>query len=316
MELVKSVESVYNTVLLRVRGMGLSAAVCSGSVGGRTLERKPSLEPKPTEVTRVFARRPRLTFVTLVLSVLIILFFAFVPPHTLMGKADVVGYAICHRIPDRSFVLGERHFPLCARCTGTFLGALVGLATMLLLGRRQAGRMPPAPVLVLLVLFVGAWGFDGLNSYMTLFPGGPHLYEPQNWLRMTTGLLNGLALSIFVFPIFNFTLWRNATRERVFKNVWELLAILPVVGLLVLAIQTEVDLLLYPLALLSSAGVVVMLVMINSMIAAVVLSREGYAQSLPEALVPVTAGLALAILMMTAMVALRAYLSLTMGLPF
>ena len=76
---------------------------------------------------------------------------------------------------------------------------------------------------------------------------------------MTTGLLNGLALSIFVFPIFNFTLWRNATRERVIKNVWELLAILPVVVLLVLAVQSGVDFVLYPLAILSSVGVVVML---------------------------------------------------------
>jgi uncharacterized membrane protein len=274
------------------------------------------LEPKPTEVTRIHARRPRLTFVVLVLSVLIILFFAFVPPHTVLGKADVVGYAICHRITERSFVLGDRHFPLCARCTGTFLGALVGLATMLLLGRRRAGRLPPAPVLVLLVLFVGAWGFDGFNSYMTFFPGGPNLYEPQNWLRMTTGLLNGLALSILVFPIFNFTLWREATRERVIKNVWELLAILPVIALLVLAVQSDVGILLYPLAVLSSAGVVVMLIMINSMIASVVLGREGYAQSWSEALVPLTAGLALAILMMTAMVALRAYLTFTLGLPF
>jgi uncharacterized membrane protein len=275
-----------------------------------------SLEPKPTEVTRIFVRRPRLTFVVMVLSVLIIFFFAFVPPHTLLGKADVVGYAICHRIPERSFPLGDRHFPLCARCTGTFLGALVGIGAMLLMGRRRAGRLPPASVLVILVLFVGAWGFDGLNSYVTLFPGGPNLYEPQNWLRMTTGLLNGLALSIFVFPIFNFTLWRDAKRERVIKNVWELLAIMPVVVLLVLAVQSGVDLVLYPLAVLSSVGVVVMLIMINSMIASVVLGREGYAQTWSEALVPLTAGLALAILMMTAMVALRAYLTFTYGLPF
>ena len=52
------------------------------------------------------------------------------------------------------------------------------------------------------------------------------------------------------------------------------------------------------------------------MIASVVLGREGYAQSWSEALVPLTAGLALAILMMTAMVALRAYLTFTLGLPF
>lgn len=237
------------------------------------------------------------------------------PPSTLLGKADVVGYAICHRLPDRSFFLDGRQLPLCARCTGTFLGAIVGLVAMLLLGRRRASRLPPVPVLVILVFFIGLWAFDGLNSYMTFFPGAPNLYEPRNWLRLTTGMLNGLALIIIVFPIFSFTLWRDTTRDRVIKNVWELLAILPVVALLAWIIQAEISYLLYPLAILSSLGVVMMLVLINSMIATVVLGREGQAKTWSQALVPLTVGTALAILQMTAMVLLRAYLTTTLGLP-
>jgi len=282
----------------------------------QAVERDLSLEAKATEVTRVAVPRPRLTTVLVALAVFIILFFVYLPPSTLLGKADVIGYAICHRIPERSFVLGDRHFPLCARCTGTFLGALAGLGAMLVLGRRRASRLPPVPVLAILVMFIGFWGFDGLNSYMTFFPGAPHLYEPQNWLRLTTGLLNGLALVAFVFPIFNFTLWRNPSGERGIKNVLELAAILPVLGLIILVIHSGIDFLLYPLAILSSLGVVMMLVIINSMIAAVVLGREGYTTSWRQALIPLTVGLALAILQMTAMVLLRGYLTVTMGLPF
>jgi uncharacterized membrane protein len=274
------------------------------------------LEPKRTELTRITPTRVRLTIVIAAISIFIILLFAYVPPSTLLGKADVVGYAICHRMPERSFVLGDRYFPLCARCTGTFLGALLGLAAMLLLGRRRASHLPPVPVLGVLVFFTGFWAFDGLNSYLTLFPGAPSLYQPQNWLRLTTGLLNGLALMIFVFPIFNFTLWRNPSPERAIKNIWELVAILPAVVLIILVIQTEIGFLLYPLAVLSSAGVVVMLVIINSMIAAVVLGREGYARSWPQALVTLIVGLAMAILQMTAMVLIRAYLTVRLGLPF
>ena len=33
--------------------------------------------------------------------------FSFTPPG-LLGKADAVGYAICHRIDERSFQLGDR----------------------------------------------------------------------------------------------------------------------------------------------------------------------------------------------------------------
>jgi uncharacterized membrane protein len=250
------------------------------------------------------------------LAVFVIIFFIQLPPTTLLGKADVVGYAICHRMPERSFWLGDRPFPLCARCTGTFLGAIVGLVAMLLARRHRASHLPPVSVLGVLVLFVAVWGFDGLNSYVTLFPGAPNLYEPRNWLRLTTGLLNGLALISLVLPIFNFTLWREPAQERVIRNVWELIAVLPVVALLAFVLQAEVEVLLYPLAIISSLGVVTLLVLINSLIAAVTLGREGYATTWLQALPPLVVGAALAILQMTAMVLLRAYLTTKLGLTF
>ncbi len=274
------------------------------------------MRPKTVEVKPIPTRWPRLTAVVVALAVFVILFFIQLPPSTLLGKADIVGYAICHRIPERSFFLNGRQLPLCARCTGTFLGVIVGLAAMLLLRRQRASRLPPIPVLGILVIFTGFWAFDGLNSYLTFFPGAPHLYEPKNWLRLTTGLLNGLTLITFVFPIFNFTLWRDTTPERVLKNLWELLAILPVAALLVWIIQAEIAVLLYPLAILSSLGVLLMLVFINSLIAAVVLGREGYAQTWYQALIPLTIGAALAILQIVAMVLLRAYLTARFGLPY
>ena len=250
------------------------------------------------------------------LAVSIIILSIQVPPHTVLGKADVVGYAICHRIPERSFTLAGRQLPLCARCTGTFLGALLGLTAMLLLRRHRASRLPPIHVLGVLVIFMGFWAFDGLNSYLTFFPGLPHLYEPQNWLRLLTGLLNGLALITLVFPIFNFTMWHDPSPDQVFGNIRELLAILPLVAVLAMVIQAEIDFLLYPLAILSSLGVVVMLMLINSMLAAVILGREGYARTWKQALIPLAVGTSLAILQMTAMVLLRSYLTTTLGLPF
>lgn len=302
--LVKSGEQLYNGRLL-------------GELSWRSImERNPLLEPKPTELRQIAPGRPRLAMAAVALAAILMLLSIAAPPHAILGKADVVGYAICHRIPERSFILAGRPLPLCARCTGTFLGAILGLVAMLLLRRHRASRLPPVPVLGALVVFTGLWGFDGLNSYMTLIPGAPHLYEPRNWLRLTTGLLNGLTLISFIFPIFNFTLWREPTNERVIKNLWELLAILPAVALLALVIQAEVDFLLYPLAITSSLGVVVMLVLINSMIATIVLGREGYASSRFQALVPLMVGTGLAILQITAMALLRAYLTVKVGLPF
>ena len=273
------------------------------------------LQSKPTEVTPISGRWPRLTIALLGVAVSIIIIAIILPPPTLLGKAHVVGYGICHQLPERSFFLNGHQLPLCARCTGTFLGAIVGLVTMLLLRRSRASRLPSVSVLLVLVFFIGFWAFDGLNSYMPFFPGAPNLYEPQNWLRLTTGMLNGLALIIIVFPIFSYTLWRDTTRDRVIKNVWELLAILPVMAILIWIIQAEISHLLYPLAILSSLGVLMMLTLINSMIATVVLGLEGQARTWTQALVPLAIGAALAILQVTAMVLLRAYLTTKLGLP-
>lgn len=301
-ELVESGNRVYN-------GPSLAAARAAP-------ERKPSLENGSKDAKTVTARWPRLTVILVALALAVIVLFIQVPPATVLGKADVVGYAVCHRIPERSFVLGGRPLPLCARCTGTFLGAMLGLATIFLLRRQRAANLPTVPALVLLAAFTGLWGLDGLNSYLGFFPGAPQLYEPRNWLRLATGLLNGLTLIFFAWPIFSFTLWREPSRERVLHNIWELLAFLPIVALLVLLIQAEIDPLLYPLAILSTLGVLVLLVVINTLIAAVLLGRDGYADGWRQALVPLIVGAALAILEITGMVLLRAYLTMAFGLPF
>jgi uncharacterized membrane protein len=267
-------------------------------------------------VEPIGAPHPRLTVAVVVVAIAVIVLAIQLSPVTLLGKAGMVGYAICHQIPERSFFIAGRQLPLCARCTGTFLGAVLGLGAMLLYGRRRAAGLPPAPVLGILVVFVAFWGFDGLNSYLTFFPGVPNLYEPQNWLRLSTGMLNGLALITFVFPIFNFSIWRQPTKERVFRNVWELLGLLPVAALLILLIQARVEILLYPLALLSTLGVVMMLTLLNAVMAALLMGRESYATNWRQALVPLTVGAALATLEMAVLILVRAYLTTSLNLPF
>ena len=38
-----------------------------------------------------------------------------------------VGSVICHQLPDRSFFLNGRQLPVCARCTGLYLGGAAGV---------------------------------------------------------------------------------------------------------------------------------------------------------------------------------------------
>jgi uncharacterized membrane protein len=216
-------------------------------------------------------------------------------PPGLLGKADAVGYAVCHRIDGRSFHLGDRQLPLCARCTGTYLGALVGMAALAVMGRR-AGGLPTRPMLVILLGFIAVMGFDGVNSYLTLFPGAPHLYEPQNWLRLVTGTFNGMAMAALVFPVLNQTLWKNWESRPVLAR-FRVLGVLIVLGLIVIAlVLTENPVILYPLALLSAVGVAVLLTALDTTFLLILARRDGRVERWTGALLPLLAGFTLAIL--------------------
>src|SRR5512135_2217325 len=198
---------------------------------------------------RIFPRR-RLAGLVLVVAALIIGAFLLSPPWTVLGKAKLVGYAICHQIPERSFHIAGQQLPLCARCTGIYMGALAGFVLMRLWGRQRAAAMPPTAVTLTFVGFIALMGVDGVNSYLTFFPSLPHLYEPQNWLRLTTGTLNGLALSAIVYPVLNYSLWRDAVQTPSVRGFKELALMVVAGGIIVALTVLELPLLLYPLAIL------------------------------------------------------------------
>ncbi|MFQ5886489.1 MAG: DUF2085 domain-containing protein, partial [Anaerolineae bacterium] len=185
-------------------------------------------------------------------------------PVSILVKADAVAYAVCHRLPDHSFHLAGRQLPLCARCTGTFLGAFWGFLGLMAKGRTS--RFPPVKVLILLVGFIVLMGVDGLNSYLALSPGLPHLYEPHNSLRLITGTLYGLSLSILVFPVFNFTLWKEPKPSEVLSGFRELSILLVGPLFIVLIVGAQIDAFLYPLALVSALGVLLIFTLVNTLL--------------------------------------------------
>ena len=250
------------------------------------------------------------------LPVLIVVLGIISPPWSVLDKAHLVGYGICHQIPERTFFFDNQPLPLCARCSGTYLGAILGFVGLQIMGRRRVGELPPNLTLLVLASFIVLMGIDGLNSYVSFFPSAPQLYEPRNVLRLTTGLLNGLALSLIVYPVFNFTLWRRTERRRSIDKVWELAFFLPVIALLVLAVDSGNGLLLYPLAILSTSGVLVLLTMVNSMIVMILTRRESMALNWKQASLPIIWGLAVSLLELASMITFRAFMTERMGLPF
>ncbi|HID54457.1 MAG TPA: DUF2085 domain-containing protein [Anaerolineae bacterium] len=223
---------------------------------------------------------------------------------TLSG-ADWVGAGICHRLPSHSFTIYGRPLPLCARCTGIYLGIVLSFLVLGLAGRWRRVNMPPTLILLALIGFVGLMGVDGVNSYMHFFPELPHLYEPRNWLRLVTGMGAGLTMGVLVFPALAQTLWRQQDFRPVLTSGRELAGLVLVAITAVLLILSNQPTLLYVLALVSAAGVLLILMAINAVILLILLRRDGRAARWRDTVIPLTIALFLSVAQITAVAWLR-----------
>jgi uncharacterized membrane protein len=269
-----------------------------------------SARPQFTNFTRFLVPAAAL----LVFSV----WFSLTPPG-LLGKADAIGYAICHRIDERSFQIGDRQLPLCARCTGEFYAAGVSLLFFAIVSPKKIG-MPGWKLGVPLLLFLAAFAIDGTNSFLYLFKqtaGGaldqiPNLYAPNNTLRLLTGSGMGIALASILYPAFNQSAWRDASPERALT--WKKLGILIGIILLIdVAILTEHPVILFPIAILSVLGVLSLLILVFSMVWVLMMRQENEFTTLKQMWMPLLAGVTLAFLMISFIDLLRFQLTGTWG---
>src|SRR5437763_14156435 len=84
-----------------------------------------------------------------------IVFYSLAMPGDLRYKLNAMGFGVCHQIDSHSYTIGGHQMPLCARCSGIYLGALacVGMLSVL---RRRSTRLPAWPMLAILLTFFGA----------------------------------------------------------------------------------------------------------------------------------------------------------------
>jgi len=227
-------------------------------------------------------------------------------PAGLLGKSDAVGYAVCHRIDLRSFHFGGRQLPLCARCTGQYLGAIIGLVFLTSLGKRRVGR-PSWKVIIILATLAIFYGIDGLNSYLHLLPDMSrfYLYEPNNILRLLAGTGLGLGISVLLLPAFHQTVWTKVNLRPSIDGFRSLAGLLAVGLITDFLVMTENPNVLYPLALISAAGVLILLSMVYTMVWIMFVRKENQFTNISQLWPFISAGFATALLQIASLDYLR-----------
>ena len=192
---------------------------------------------------------------------------------------------VCHQLPEHSLQVAGVQLPLCARCSGTYLGALTALLYFVWRRRSRSSWLPPLRVMAVLVLSFAFWAVDGINSYVHYITGSGILYAPSNLLRLSSGLANGVTLTALLFPLLNFTLWAEPEKKHVIGSMSELAIIAVPMVVLGLLLHVDMRALAAAFVVLDLAGVLVMLGMVNAIIALLLLQRESrvhsWAQILP-----------------------------------
>lgn len=90
---------------------------------------------------------------------------------------------ICHCRPDRSFFINNHQFPVCARCTGIYISALLYVLLYLFFISFRflvySNNYIIIPILCIIPCFI-----DGITQYTGL-------RESTNFIRVFTGFLAG-----------------------------------------------------------------------------------------------------------------------------
>ncbi|MFL5694730.1 MAG: DUF2085 domain-containing protein [Ktedonobacteraceae bacterium] len=204
---------------------------------------------------------------------LILAVLVFFPGPPLLDRLRWLDSGICAQLPTHSFYPGNERLPLCARNTGIYLGFIITLLTLCATGHGRAQRLPPWPIMIFLLAAILTMAIDGFNSFL-LDLGLAHLYQPHNLLRLATGLITGLALAILALPPLNYLFWREYNEKRSVSSWFALLLFMPELILCFFAVASQNALVLYPIALLSTIGLLVVISSVNLIVILALSKRE------------------------------------------
>jgi len=193
-------------------------------------------------------------------------------PSGCYQKAFAVGSTVCHQLPNHSYHHGEIQFPLCARCSGLYLGSLFALVYYLTQGKRRG--VPAKGYLVFLaVLFLG-WAGDGFNSFISDILDRPFLYETTNTVRIITGFGMGIVMSTALITLFNMVIWKDGSNQPLLRSPWQMVGYAILCSIMGIVLPKSGDILFIFFAYLSIVAVLITITMLYTVFWVIIMRKE------------------------------------------
>ncbi|MEA3254827.1 MAG: DUF2085 domain-containing protein [Candidatus Altiarchaeota archaeon] len=112
----------------------------------------------------------------------------------------------CHQLPERSLYLFDYKLAVCARCAAIYFGFLI---TSLIYPLIKKIDDKETPTKLLLICSVIPIGLDGGMQLVTS-------YESTNEIRVITGGIFGIILTLYIIPVYNTIVYEIV--DRLMKN--------------------------------------------------------------------------------------------------
>jgi uncharacterized membrane protein len=226
----------------------------------------------PAESETVTKKQILLITLLAIVLISILTVWAMLTPSGWVGKLRAIAYSVCQQNPDHTLMIGYRLLPLCARCTGMFLGCLIGLIGFQTL--TNGGGYPARKFRWILALFLLFFAVDGINSAVFTFFDGRALYLPNNILRLTSGLAMGMVLAAILVPLWRQILLHETADDSGLHSWRQFLPIFFAEGLTAVAVLFAPVWFYFPVAVLSTLSVPILVTMVYTLLWILAFNKE------------------------------------------
>ena len=131
-----------------------------------------------------------------------------------------MGSAVCHQMAERSFIFEGMQMPLCARCTGIYIGAFFAFCFFFLKKRIDNGKAFSIGQAALTGCAILPIGIDGVGSYLGF-------WESSQWMRVLSGSLAGVIVPGFLLMAVNYDPQKR-NEKPIYEKTSELLFLMAI----------------------------------------------------------------------------------------